>query len=401
MNISTQRTLFAEATRRISNAVIKGDVENPGYFVTLKTQGSQFSLTVNREDLVATAALDAELINTLKVSGQGEHSVGGELFIKMIMDTAVEGDASLEYLKTNSSYQAEEDDREFKGSIRGVLPGLVKNERCLLQCIKQASPPEIVPDMGTEVIIAGNKFASLLQKIGIASGKSTGDPSWTQVLVRANGENIDLATFNGLQLGWAQFNTDKAGELQARVPYDIMASVSSMLDKETPVCLYAPQDKEGPKGLIIRQDIRLGTIKVGVASYRLFAMQEKFPKFEKMVKQLSFRSTCKANLGNLKQTVRRLGVVGISRTKMVFSAAEKTIIFSKESSEASSEDIVLPLLHAEGSDVEMFISSRILKAAVDKCEDEEVEIKFTGASGLVLFTVSPDFKMFFQPFTQE
>jgi hypothetical protein len=278
---------------------------------------------------------------------------------------------------------------------------LVGKEKHWLQCVKQPASSSIDIDNNSEVIVDGKEFVSLLGKVGIACGKSTGDPSWSQVLLRTNGSKLDLATFNGLQLGWAQFEVTKSSgsNIQTRVSYEILMAVANMLDTDVPVRLYMPNGD--PKGLIIQQDIVYGGSVIGTACYRLFATTEKFPNFEKVIRDLSFRSTCKVSVQNLKYIVGRLDVVETIRTKISFDVNEKTIAFSKESASVRSEDVVLPLLESSGDNIAMQISSRILKAAVDKCEEEVVEIKFTGAQGMVLVNVSPKFKMFFQPFAEE
>jgi hypothetical protein len=171
-----------------------------------------------------------------------------------------------------------------------------------------------------------------------------------------------------------------------------------MMDKEEMVCVSST--KTGAKGLTLEQEYRYADTIVGRTKYCVRSVNDKFVEFEKILKNLSFKYVCAAKIGDAKYVADRLESIDIARTLVSFSPTDKTLTFSKVSSVAKTQDIVLPLTRVSGESLDLEFSSKILKKAVDQCSEDEIEIRFSGKRSLGTIRLSSLCKLFFAPFAE-
>jgi hypothetical protein len=307
--------------------------------------------------------------------------------------------------QANQARDAEAKPIASTGALKLSVPsplGPKNDEEYWLQTVDIAGPkpPEIKE--GSYVKMPAKEFSKLVHQVGISVGKKTQSVDNSNVLVRQSpsSPNLDVVTFNGYTLGWARSKNIEAQPLVGLVQYEDCLTVAKLVDPERELSIFKPSNS--PDGIIVSQELVLGTTSVGRVQHRIYAVSDKFAKFEKTIKALSFDYGFKANKQQFQYAMGRLGIMDKVRTTLVIDPQAKVVMFAKADSELRIRGIALPIDNIRGSErFELDVSSKHLHAGLAQCDSEEVDISFSGRHALARMTISDSFEMFFQPFGEE
>jgi hypothetical protein len=421
MRISIQRGLLADFVGRLAGGIQKSNSAlDEGKYVLLCVSDGKMVGMVNGRDIFAKVVLDSKLVDDkdiLEISGEGEYAVDGTYLVRMVTNSKIDGLVDISFEDSNDGFVKKEGE-DYEGLLKAVgalricSPGLAGTKKQVnhLQCVEQPKPGPCEPDVDNHVAVPAKELLDLATKVGVAAGKNSASLDYSQIMVRTvkNSQEMELATHDGYEIGWAKFKVEKTGSVFGVVPYETLMSICRMVDKEDKVSIS--NTKTGAKGLLFEQEYKFGGNVVGKTKYCARSVSDKFVEFEKIIKNLSFKFTCVANLENARHVANCLEAIDSIKTSVSFSPSEKTLTFSKACSMVRSQDIVLPLTKAEGEALELEFSSRILKKAVDNCDREydeakneeraEIEIRFSGKRSLGTIRLSKACKLFFAPFAE-
>lgn len=403
MEFEVQRSLFAYFLQRLTGAVTKSnDPKDTGRYIVLKTTDGKLSATVSCDDVLANVSLDSGLFpnsDLLCIKGSGTYAVNGSQLIDLICESNVNGTVKIKF-EDNAEMEPPEDEDEDSlpgvGALKIDMLGLSeKHETTWLQCVSLPAPSAFDVDEKSKISVNTEEFVKTIEKVGTAAGKSNQNIEYGHVLLRTVKGSLDLVTLDGHKVAWAKIGTDSSGKIKGLAPYDRSLAIAKTFVGED-LSIYKPSD--GPEGIVFSQSLTYGEVPVGRSVYRTLAVSENFPNFEQIIKNLDFRFGCKFKTQHLQYLAKRLSLFETVKTKLIFDPVAKTITFEKDEAAARAKDYILPLIDAEGQKLEMYISSRFLKSGVAHCENEEMEIKFSGQKTLMVMNLAKNLKLFLQPF---
>lgn len=408
MKFKVQRDLLAEMVSCVSGIVIKGkDPGETGQYIRLNAETDGLSAAVVRNDLAAKVSVSSSAMGggLMSIENPGAHTFGGEWLIKGI--ESKKGDFLMVSFKENpevaKSVSKDEDGKgipKVLGSAVFSLPEIRgRAGKFTLPSIDMVSDPKLTSASDTVAVVAGADFISLIKQVSMAVGQSNMDQQHSIVLVRVNGEVAELATFNGQQLAWAKFKTIESKKpFSCTVPYDLLLSVAKMCSPEGNIEL-ALTGGNMPK-LTVSQPFNYGGENIGNIVARINTSSQEFPSFEKNLESISFKYECKIRAEEIRRKVLNSPVQTI-RMRLSFLPKDKLIDFIKTDKNAGvSDEDSLDIEESKGGDLTLEVSARHFTVAVETGQPGEyLDLKFSGKGSKAMFQISPQLKMYFQPFS--
>lgn len=407
MKFSIQRNLLAQYLGRLSGVVEKTDsLSDFKRYIILKVADGKIVSTVYGDDVLATVTMDVDKLgdpDLCKIESDGIYAVNGKDLLATVTKTNIDSRVLVEHedIKDDSFEKPlqETDDKKLaaSGALKVVMDGLGGNtESFWLQCLSIPLPQSLDFDRSDAVTVEASEFCSLIEKTGVTAGKASQNLDRSHVMIRTKPTNkLEMATYDGQRFGWAVMDAQFQKELYAIAPHSSCLAVTKTMDADHPAFLLGNK-----KALIVLQDIWYGTKEIGNFICRFASLSETFINFEPYIRNLDFKYSCKVKKSDLDLICSRLAIFEIVKTKCTFDPDNSRIVFEKIDANKRVDNMVLPISDPKGEKLELFISSRFVKEGSDKCENREVEIKFSGRTSLVLMNISKNFKVFFNPFAR-
>lgn len=413
MRFNTPRDLLLQALRRVDGALIKSD--NPydvGQYVMLKTEGKEFSATVVRNDMSARVSVgNGAPQGLVNIAAPGFYAVDGSRFVQALAKHELQVDAEVDFKPTGPKQtrpaiikgDPDENDQaraELEiGSLRLFMAGSKgEKEEYGFQCVNLAQDPKFNGNPETKVVVQGRDLVRFVKELNMSVGKATGRSDLACIRIKVKGKNMELATTNGMTCGVAQFGIVSAEQnMEVLAPYEALKGVVKMLDVNQDVSIYV-NDTE-PRTLIISQDVVHSGIVVGECTFKITEAAEKFPSVESLFGSLSFKYSCKIKRSHLKICCDKLANIDVAKTLAIFDPDKLIARFEKqEPGSAALAKPTMPIFDPQGERFEIEISSRHLQNVADYCEEEDLEIKFSGKRSMAALIAGPHMTMYFAPF---
>jgi hypothetical protein len=414
MKLSVQSSLLSEMMGHLSRLISPGTTPNDlGRFVTVYAKDGKFRVAINRPDVVGVVSVGVESVNDpeiLSVDEDGSYSVEG--WVCRTFEGKTQGLVGLQYKDNPALVEAMQGDPEIEnegdrgpmpvGQIEVRRPG-VRNtaQKMWFQCFSLPTLPRVSYDQNQWVTLYPRGLSNALDRVGIAVSKSAGSIEQSHVKISLDGERIKMCGFQGYMMGLGWSDLEGHGESFCTVvPHDILKSIVGTLDPEVPVTLSQPS--EDPPGVVVSQELSYGGSVVGRLVYRVFSGTTKSVNLSKAIDSLDFNCSCKVRGDEFRSVAGDLDDASEDvTTHLYFVPGDEVIRFRKQAAGAGVDQMELPVSDPVGEDVDVIVSSRMLKSIASKCLDvDEPELHFSGNKSLVLVKASEEFRVYFQPFTE-
>lgn len=408
-----QKNLFTKAVSKVAASLTK--TQNPAdpsqYIVMKADQGqSSISLTVVNQGVVTRTVIDAAG-DLLKIKADGVFVIQGDVLNEILSRTTISEMVNVDFEKsTGNEVIKNPDPNEQPLALSGHLNfswnnAVTDKEEWLVPCIDSASlniPTNAKIDVTADgrMFVNAAEFGRYVRQVGIAVGKDSGDASYRNVLIRTDGQILELVSAMITQLAWATTpNVRRAsGKFSMTIPYVELMLACSMLDPESDVEII--YNNTTPPTAVFAQDLVYSDRAVGKTQLRLTCSMDKFVNFEKTIKALDFRNSCKVKTQQFRPITSRLDIVRPARTTLTVDASKNSMTFAKqEAGRVFAKGLGIPISDGEGDPLKLEVSSRNLLLAANAAEGDDIEIKFSGEASLYCMILSENMKCYFAPFT--
>lgn len=404
-----QRDLIHQAARVAGGALVdSNDPNDPGQYLLFRANDGTFGLTVARQDVVARVLVDnaGTLLNSssavsFALKGKQLLSALGVYASPEMMDVDIKRNASPEPT-------AEGSDILDLGTVEFKIPGMKKAEYFGMQCVNLDVTPTIDETGKNTATVSGIEFVKYVTRVGMAAGKATFRPEFANAMLRARGNRFDIATASTSQLAWAKLDRiDTGNDFSTIVPYELLLAASKVMNEEQNVQIIF---NEGSPGTVVfNQDFVFGGNTVGRLSFRITCSTEKFTRFEDIIEKTDFKFAAKFNTQIVKVAVDKLAKTNdYTKTQVRFSTTEKIMELGKQDGKFVQTSHA-EMLEGSGGDLDLEVSIRHFKLAIDASDCQQTKVFFSGKKSLALVQCTDEDKIYkdakfvayFAPFREE
>lgn len=394
--LKIQRNLMYEAVKRAAGAiVVTDDPADYGQYLSIKYTPETINLTVTRHDVVSRIIIDKADSSILEADSPGSFSVRGDRLLEALNGFKTSSTMSVKLKKTDV---ADSDETSVKAEFR--MPGIKKDDVFSMVCADIDIVPNI-DERGTDrVTVNGSKFIKYAKAIGISVGKATHNPGFSNVSLSVEGNDFKMIGINDIHITKAKFlRSDAASsDFQMIIPYEMILTAIKVLDPNQDIEII--YNSSAPRTVVFNQDfVHAGGI-IGKFSFRVSCAMEKFVNFEKTLSKLDFPYVAKINTQRLKSAVNAIANNFIDDAKTTVKFDSDSMLELSKTSATDEASTNVDFISATGGALELKVSSRHLKLALDCCEEDATEIYFSGERTLVMVKCTSDdtLKTYFKPF---
>ena len=399
MKFCAQRNLLSMLAKRVDGALGKStNLMDPAQYLALEAGDERLTAMVARPEIIARATLDAGKLpgkEFLEISSPGSCVLDGETAVPTMSmgDPQERVTAEFKPGKKPKAKEGEEPTLDETGMLLMTSPGVEGiEERHGLTCVDLPRKIKIDLDPSSKMTLRASDLLRYVKLAGIATGEP--DPSYDGLLLRARDGKVEMVTATKNQIVVSTFEAEAPRKACFILSYDLVSMIAGMLDPEADVEVYS-SPAGGKRQVVFRQGILFGGAPVGESLYALTPL-DKFVKFDAIL-SLDSPFSCKANKQHAQMTCAKLGILKVVKTEIVFDPARKVLVFTKHDVRGS-QKIPMPMSDVKGDKLELAISSRHLKAAVDLAEQDEIELRFSGRHSLAVVVIAPNVREYFAPF---
>lgn len=404
MKATIHRSLLEELLNHVSGGLKSDDpISELIVLSTEKQTISQYwlSASVFNEHLCCSAKINGSKDKSLlDISEFGKVSVVGETLINAVKSLKeCEQKLSLEF----EPIKKESADNDEDEGLAGTLKIKAGEDEIRLQCFERTFDTNTSNKLSVSTI-KGSTLHRCCQKTGISAGKIIANDEWANVHISAskNNNEITLVTTNGQQLTIGKIAAEEIKEdFCAILPYEIMRCVTKMCDGDEDVEISLSTDKP-TKTLFSKKILYADISEIGMATYQISPITDKFPNFEKLLSRLSWVTTCKIDANILKSVCNSLDIFDQVRTFMSLTIKDNKIgelVFHKTVDKGTTKRKI-SVKDASGENIELNISSRHLQVAVGQASINEITMYLSGSKSMGKLDLGDGIAMFFQPFSK-
>jgi len=391
----TQKNLFGIAVNIASGALGKtSDTSDPSQYLVIALKKNSFEILSSSQELIIKVTID-QAGNLYKSDEEKTYVVGGAVLRALMEKSCV-----------TDTMEVKAVEEEGSGSLNFSWRGPVEKEEWSipwvnLEGLNIALNPAINIAGQDKLIVKSEEFQKFVNAVGVAVGKDSGDANYRNIMIRSNSSLYEVVATSVVQLAWAKgIPMSTVGEFAATVPYIHVASLSKLLNTDIETEIIYNKGKSAT--LVFRQDVIYGDRKIGEVLFRVTCSDDPFAKFEKVVKMLDYKSSCKVRTKQMQDVCGKLDVLQIVRTHVVLDTKKKALIFAKkDSGKGAGKGIAVPLVDVSGDDIELCVSGLHLSKAVNHALGDEIEWKFSGQKSLTCMVLAPNIAVYFPPFGDE
>jgi DNA polymerase III sliding clamp (beta) subunit (PCNA family) len=417
MKVTCHNDLLTKLVNRVSGANQKGSSPaDVSQYITLSASGGNLSASVARDDFAVFAHLESGRLNdSLTIVQDGKYVLNGEAVVHDLNTSTTNDVVTLEHKKDdvrNIVQEPKDGDAPPAPKNNGCLylsrPGPKKNTVDLTKFYTVDLNLNIDMEFKAEkkITVQCDVFAKALKQVGISVGKATMQLDYSNILVKVVGpDKVQMVTTNGQQLTVSTIDAVDADEgASVILPYDKVVAITKMCDEKRTLTIHIV--KGSPRTVFFSQYIMYGQDgdskenAVGECKFRLREPACKFANYEPLIKSLSFVAKCKAQTQVIRALCSRIYMADTVKTATVFDPESEVIALSKKSPTVD-KTVNLPIVDAEGSRMELDLSSNHLAAAAGACEDSTIEFAFSGPKSLECMRLGPNLVTYFQPFRNQ
>ena len=399
MKFKAKRVPLAHVINMLSHAVVakqKNPSDTAGY-VRVGLEKAGINLSVSRHDLFVKAIIDVEAVQKSILTSEEEGMAvleGGVL--AAFLSRLKEAELEVEFKKAPAAEKSEDEEAgpTEVGRLSWTYRGSKGKKSSSFPCIEMPITEPDLFSLPVKVTMLGNDFASMVRLVGVATGDASENDKYTCALVRV-GDRVEMVTANGQQLGWAKCDGEISSPMYCVVPYHLLQTAAKMFSSDGKIKMTTTD--ETPARIVLMQDIVWSGEVIGKMIARLSTTGEDFFKFDDKLKNLDFNAGCSINTQQARDAIDLMDILDRARTTLVFDPEAKLIEFMKTDAhgEVSSE---FPVDKVKGKRVQLDISSKHFKGAVDNATDSELELRFSGSRSMAMIKMSPNMTMYFMPF---
>jgi DNA polymerase III sliding clamp (beta) subunit (PCNA family) len=399
MKFEAKRSPLAQVVSTLSHAMVPS--KNPsdtGGYIRVELDKAGINLSVSRHDLFVKVAIDKDAVekSIITPKREGMAVLEGSV-MSAFLNRLKEPEVEAEFKKAPASEKSEDEESGpvEVGRLAWSYRGSKGKRSSTFPCIELAiSEPDLF-SIPVKATIYGKDFASMVRLVGVATGDASENDKYTCALVRTGEQKVEMITANGQQLGWAKYDGEVSAPMECVVPYSLLQTASKMLNPNGKIKVTSTD--ESPARIVLTQDVTWADNVIGRIAIRLNTTGEDFFKFEDKLGRLDFKTGCSFKTQQAKDAIDLIDILDRARTTLVFNPEEKLIEFMKVDThgEVSSE---LPIDKAKGGKMQIDVSSKHLKVAIDNTPDEEMEVSFSGPRSMAMIRVSSNMSMYFMPY---
>ena len=338
----------------------------------------------------------------MEIEKTGRFVADGEFLFGLLSTGAMETDFEIEFDPKSAKETKDGKDEgkdEDGGKTKELQPiGTAKvttsRIKATVGCVEDKIPPFKEFDEKKKVTFKSAGLLQALAEVAIAAGESTMNQDYTYVRIFVSAGYAEIATTNGQQLAIAKI-IGVDGDFSCIAPFALLNSAIKQANPDKDITLALSKDE---RSVLVTYPLVYGGEDVGVVEYQL-GTYDKFAKYENRIKSINKMTSCKILTEELKNVCSVLGIVDNSRTRLKVEPSAKRITLHKTEARGSLDQVELPLVEAEGKDIEVCVSTRHLTLAVAQADQEHVELIFSGRNSLCKIKFG-DFEQYFAPYTE-
>lgn len=411
MKISVQKSLLLQALAPVNGATVNGtDPHDPGQYLmgVADAEAKTLTFTVAGKELVSRTVLGIGMVTegVMAVHESGKFTFDGEPLAKSLRSHEIETTANLELQESKAKRKSAGPDSPVDdapasvGTVVLTLPGgQGESEEYGMQCIDIYDDTIEFPTKGQHVKVGASDFIRAIKQVDVTAGKPTLSTDYCNVRLRLRDKKMEFATTTGRQVGIAKISTVEApeGNIDVVLSQDTVKRITKLLDSTQELSLYI-MPKGETQQVVFTQDIVYANGIVGKTFFKTSEPGYKFPDFDAHFAAVDFKYVYKARLTALKKLFEKIASVDTHRTQFAFDPEAKVAKISKNKGGFAKTSIPLD---AASDRLEIALSDEHLSQVATVLEEEEVEMSFSGRTGLARITSGPSFVMYFSPFSEE
>lgn len=404
MKIKVQKKLALEGCKPI--AVIMGKdsgLSESGKYMLVEADEDGLSYTVYRSDIVGKSTINTASVpssgdgkSLLEIVKGGRFVTDGAFFFGLLSKGKTDSAFEIEFEPKAAPAKKKGEEEEPKELESVGIAKLSSSEfKATIGCVEDKVPAINEFSPNKSVMFKAAVLSKALSEVAVAAGEATMNQDFTNVKIDVSKGYANIATTNGQQLAIVKVNCD--GEFTCIAPFSILSMAIKSANMEKDIVVTTSKDD---KFIMIQYPLTYGGAEVGVVEYQLAGF-DKFPKYEKRIKDLSEVCSCAVLTEDLKNVCSILAIVDTSKTRLRVEPGANKITLQKTSAAGSLDEVSLPLVagSAKGKDIEVCISNRHLADAVAKAESDQVELVFSGRNSLCKIKFG-EFEQYFAPYTE-
>lgn len=388
-----------------------------GSLVGLKALKDGLYISVHSENLACQVKLDAKSdgSNIMKIVDEGSVSVNGKMLIDAIASLEGKSNLTIEFEPAPSGQEATQapatpatDDAEVEEEPKEKTVGLLSIraergkdfEEVSLSCVER-KVTVTMPPLDAAIVIKGETLKDYYKKVGVSAGKANMAAELANISISGKDGSVTMVTTNGQQLSLAKFAADVKKAASVLLPYDILSKAIGMLSGEDPVSIQLGDSK--PVCAYVTQPFAFLQKENGETRYKITAISDAFPNFDRVLSKLNWIATCRINKAEMEQSIKSFDVFEQVRTRLELSKDRSEIGLRKVTDKGKAKRFVsvndLAFTKKEDEqDIEMDVSSRHLSLGISTALEDTVTLSLSGRSTMAKLDLGKGLEFYFQPF---
>lgn len=385
MEFSIQRPLYAKCISAIGGLVSSN--HNSSKYMGVQAKKGSLELYVNREDIIGKVTLDEKSVgdkNLFSITSEGSVLIDGQSNIQAIVKDTSSDLISASFVKGNT-------ENGNDGTVEYSYPS---GEKIGLQSVSEKADIKIEIKNPSATFL-GKELIKYSKFVSGYAGSAAGHPTHANILFSAKDGVVTFAGTDGKQFGIANFKPEHAvsEDFRVVVPHNLFTAACRLMNPEELVSVEVKEDY-----VIFSQSIIFATTKVGQADFKVVTSKEKFVNYERTLNHLDFKTITKAKTSMMLRAFDRLSFIKSQGCNMKVDIGRKVILFAKREAAGFADNIKADLTDAFGSDIDINVSNEEFRTTVNQSTSDDIEFKFSGASGIGLIQLDDCRLVYFTPY---